>query len=79
MIDSISRSVYLYYCVPSCLSDSGEETRPTRCFRRQASKVNLINQGLINVSCYTECKAFGPSLIYNKYENSYISKVPKQN
>ncbi len=34
-------------------------------YGRQAFKVNLNNQGLINVSCYTEYKAYGLSLIYN--------------
>ena len=39
----------------------------------QASKVNLNDQGLINVSCYTEYQAYGLSLIYNNFKKTVKS------
>ncbi len=68
MIDSIFRSFCLCYCVPNGLSYSGEETRPTGCkkdAKREWDGPQNKKRKKIYISCYTEYKAFGLSLIYN--------------
>ncbi len=64
-IDSITQSFYLHHNVQTSLSYLAEETKPTLCKRTPnfALALHLLEQ--IKISCYTEYKAFGPSLIYN--------------
>jgi len=66
MIDSITHSFCLRHYVQNGLSYLGEETRPKLCLKRRQATLawDLLEQ--INISCYTEYKAFGPWLIYNK-------------
>jgi len=64
-IDSKTWSFCLCYNVQNGLSYSGEETQPTLCTKvaKQGLASSLLEQ--IKISCYTEYKAFGHSLIYN--------------
>jgi len=70
-IDSITRSLGLCQNVQNGLSYPGEETRPKLCIN--GTKLCLASALLeqIKISCYTECKAFGPSLIYNTILSHY--------
>ena len=70
MIDSITNSIYLYFvCKQSvCL---GEETRLKLCIKGRQAKLASEIKDKINISCYTEYKAFGPSLIYNN-DNVFV-------
>ncbi len=65
MIDSITKLCLSLLVCTNGLSYSGEETRPTLCIK--AMQTNLASEitNEINISCYTEYKALGPSLIYN--------------
>jgi len=38
---------------------------PKLCIKRRQAKLASDIQDEINISCYTEYKVFGPSLIYN--------------
>ena len=73
MIDSITKLCLSLLVCTNGLSYSGEETRPTLCIKRRQTDLasEIINE--TNISCYTEYKAFGPSLIYNSncvYKNT---------
>jgi len=65
MIDSKTKLCLSLLVCTNGLSYSGEEIRPTLCIKRR--QTNLVSDLLeqINISCYTEYKAFGPSLNYN--------------
>jgi len=65
MIDSITKLCLSLLVCTNGLSYSGKETWPTLCIKRRQTNLvsEIINE--INISCYTEYKAFGPSLIYN--------------
>ncbi len=67
MIDSITCSFCLRHYVQNGLSNSGKETRPS-CVYRDA-KLTLVSDLLeqMNISCYTEYKAFGHSFT-NTYD-----------
>ncbi len=64
MIDSITR-LDLSLLVCNGLSTRARKLDPKLCIKRRQAKLasDLLEQ--INISCYTEYKAFGPSLIYN--------------
>jgi len=66
-IDSITQSLCLWQHVQNGLSYLGKETLPTLC--RNKAKLCLASELLeqINISCYTEYKVFGPSLIKNRF------------
>jgi len=73
-IDSITQSFCLCYYVQNGLSYLGEETWLTLCKKdaKRGMASSLLEQ--IKISCYTEYKAFGPSLIYNIHSVSW--KIP---
>ncbi len=66
MIDSITKLCLSLSVCTNGLSYSGEETRPKLCIKRCQTNLASEISNEINISCYTEYKAFGPSLIYNK-------------
>jgi len=65
MIGSITKLCLSLLLCTNGLSYSCEETQPTLCLKRRQTDLasEILNE--INISCYTEYKAFGPSLIYN--------------
>jgi len=65
MIDSITKLCLSLLVCTNGLSYLGEETRPLLCKKRRQTNLasEMINE--ININCYTEYQAFGPSLIYN--------------
>ena len=65
MIDSITKLCLSLLVCKNGLSYWGKETQPTLCTKRRQTNLasEIINE--INISCYTEYQAFGPSLIYN--------------
>jgi len=69
-IDSRTRSFCLCQYVQNGLSYSGKETRPKLKDAKLTLASDLLEQ--INISCYTEYKAFGPSLIYNTYNHKFF-------
>jgi len=81
MIDLITRlDLSLLVCKRSiCL---GEETRPKLCIKRRQTKLASDISNKIKSSCYTEYKAFGPSLIYNsicfKHDALFIQRQQTQ-
>jgi len=65
MIDSITYSFCLRHYVRNSLSYSVKETQPTLCKPMPSSQLSFRSWDQINISCYTEYWAFGPSLIYD--------------
>jgi len=65
MIDSITKLCLSLFVCTNGLSYSGKKLDP-RCVLK-LRQTNLASEitNKINISCYTEYKAFGPSLIYN--------------
>jgi len=47
------------------LSNIEVAKEPKLCIKRRQAKLASDIKDEINISCYTEYKAFGPSLIYN--------------
>jgi hypothetical protein len=64
-IDSITRSFCLCQFVQNGLSYPGDETRPKLCISNAMLGLASALLEQIKISCYTEYKALGPSLIYN--------------
>jgi len=64
MIDSITR-LDLSLLVCNGLSVRARKLDPKLCIKRRQAKRASEIKDKINISCYTEYKAFGPSLIYN--------------
>jgi hypothetical protein len=67
--DRFNNSVFLspWLCTKRSVLIGWGKTQPTMCRRKDAKRCLaslLLEQ--IKISCYTEYKAFGPSLIYNK-------------
>ena len=65
MIDSITR-LDLSLLVCNGLSVRARKLDPKLCIKRRQAKLASDIQDEINISCYTEYKAFGPSLNCNK-------------
>jgi len=65
--DSITRSFCLHHYVRNVLSYLAKETRPMLCLKGGQATLASALLEQIQISCYTEYKAFGPSLIYNTF------------
>jgi len=81
MIDSITR-LDLSLLVCNGLSVRARKLDPKLCIKRRQANLASEIKDEINISCYTEYKEFGPSLIYNnskiyykKSYNSYLFKM----
>ncbi len=70
MIDSITKLCLSLSVCTNGLSYSGEETRPKLCIKQRQTNLASVISNEINISCYTEYKALGPSLIYNSKTQS---------
>ncbi len=71
-IDLITRSFCLCHYVQNGLASLAEETWLMLCKRTQGYTLELHLLDQIKISCYTEYKAFVPSLIYNNV-NRYLA------